>query len=187
MDEIHSYFFSSGRCFYYLQVQESSFNADVPLRTWWLLLHYSSTQDSFHTFPPAAPAVSHSLVIFLCASFICFHSRSPPHHSPSIIHSTILIFGVMSLPKAIVDLVPPDKLAVLFIWQNSRAAIKVFTSLEKKTTCFLLPDFDQELSGITSLEPILLSPLFHVTSVESPVALWNCWGVAVPFASLGSL
>lgn len=131
------------------QVQESSFNPDLPMRTL-LLLHYSSTQDSFHITPPPAPAFSHSLVILPRASFIFFHIHSLPHYSPSIIHSPSSFFRVMRLPKSILDLVPPDELAVLFIWKNSRAGRKVFTSLGKKHTCFLSPDFAQELSGAHS-------------------------------------
>lgn len=84
-------------------------------------------------------------------------------------------------------MVPPDKLVVFFIWKNSRTGRKVFTSLEKNNTCFLLPNFDQELSGLTPLESVLLTALSHVTPVEFPVQLCNCWGVAAPFPSLRGL
>lgn len=59
-------------------------------------------------------------------------------------------------------------------------------SLEKDTY-FLLPNFDQELPEITSLASVLLTPLFHIISVESFVVLCSYWGVAVAFSSLGNL
>lgn len=71
----------------------SSFNPDIPMRTWWLLLHYSSTQDSFHIIPPPAPAFSHSLVTFPRASFIFFYTYSLPHYSPSTILSSSSFSG----------------------------------------------------------------------------------------------
>jgi len=61
------------------------------------------------------------------------------------------------------------------------------TFLGEQDTCFLLPNFDRELSVIMSLESGVLTPLFRIVSVEFSVVLWNYWGAAVPFSSSGDL
>lgn len=84
-------------------------------------------------------------------------------------------------------MVPSDKLVVFFILKNTEAGRKVFTFLGEKDACFPLPDLDQELSVITSLESGVPIPIFRILSVEFSVVLSNYCGVAGPFSTLGNL
>lgn len=157
------------------------------MRTLWPFLHYSSTWT-------LSVASLHQLSIIFALSCHLYMYRfcflSYPVLLPAIRTCNPLpipIFRVARLLKPTLHMVPSDKLVVFFILKNSGAGRKVFTFLGEKGTCFLLPDFDQELSVITSLESGVLPPICCILSVESSVVLWIYWGVAVPFSSLGNL